>query len=301
MNYKSVFDIPIKDQFGNPNMLEKYRGKVLMFVNTTGHCGNASQWAVLNSIMDEYRDKNFQIIYVPTNDYCGSVTVAPYKDGIKDAKESFEYANRTYNIEDPFTELLSSRDEPWTYKVDTFVGEIGEWVKNYDLHDTVKQKPKSELYKFLTKGQIDIEGNFHKFITNSKGDVVSSIQNYFLNNGPRNSNNIQVLDDKILLNDYDITSFIEKFLNFEEVKNTQFPAQKIREFLFELGVEKIRNLDSKIDYKLDKELIEWNKVKHLYSSKEEFYEARAKEDITKMKNLINEVLETDTTSFTSIV
>jgi glutathione peroxidase-family protein len=43
MDYKSVFDINIKDQNGNQNMLEKYRGKVLMFVNTTGHCGNASQ------------------------------------------------------------------------------------------------------------------------------------------------------------------------------------------------------------------------------------------------------------------
>ena len=41
--YKSVFDIPIKDKDGNPNMLEQYRGQVLMFVNTTGHCGNAGQ------------------------------------------------------------------------------------------------------------------------------------------------------------------------------------------------------------------------------------------------------------------
>ena len=62
--------------------------------------------------MDEYRDKNFQIIYVPTNDYCGSVTVAPYKDGIKDATESFEYANKTYGIQDPFTTLTSSRNKP---------------------------------------------------------------------------------------------------------------------------------------------------------------------------------------------
>ena len=296
MDYRSVFDIPVKDQFGNENMLEQYRGKVLMFVNTTGHCGNASQWPVLNSIMDEYRDKNFQIIYVPTNDYCGSVTVEPYKDGIKDAKESFEYANRTYNIKDPFTELLSSRDEPWTYKVDTFVGKIGEWVRNYDLHDTLKQEPKSELYKFLSPS-FDIQGNFHKFLTNSKGKVVAQIQNYILNPGPRNSNNIQVLEDKILLNDeFNITSLVNQFINFKDLKNTEFPAHEVRKLLYELGPEKIKSINPNIEYYSDEELVGWNHVKELYLNIDDWREARSREDIVKIKSLINEILETDTTN-----
>jgi glutathione peroxidase-family protein len=41
--YNSVFDIPVKDQYGNPNMLNQYSGKVLVFINTTGHCGNVPQ------------------------------------------------------------------------------------------------------------------------------------------------------------------------------------------------------------------------------------------------------------------
>jgi hypothetical protein len=60
-----------------------------------------------------------QIVYLPTNDYCGSVTFGEYKDGIKNGQESADYAKKTYGIEAPFTELLSSRDEPWIYKVGT--------------------------------------------------------------------------------------------------------------------------------------------------------------------------------------
>jgi glutathione peroxidase-family protein len=43
MEYTSVFDIPVKSQFDEPNLLDNYRGKVLVFVNTTGHCGNIPQ------------------------------------------------------------------------------------------------------------------------------------------------------------------------------------------------------------------------------------------------------------------
>jgi glutathione peroxidase-family protein len=41
--YKSVYDIPVKGVNGEDNFLDQFRGKVLMFVNTTGECGNATQ------------------------------------------------------------------------------------------------------------------------------------------------------------------------------------------------------------------------------------------------------------------
>jgi hypothetical protein len=53
-----------------------------------------------------------QIVYLPTNDYCGSVTFGEYKDGIKNGQESADYAKKTFGIEAPFTELVSSRNEP---------------------------------------------------------------------------------------------------------------------------------------------------------------------------------------------
>jgi glutathione peroxidase-family protein len=41
--YTDVFSIPVKGANGEPMYLEQFRGKILVFVNTTGHCGNARQ------------------------------------------------------------------------------------------------------------------------------------------------------------------------------------------------------------------------------------------------------------------
>jgi glutathione peroxidase-family protein len=41
--FKSVFDVPVKGVDGTENFLEQFRGKILLFVNTTGQCGNSRQ------------------------------------------------------------------------------------------------------------------------------------------------------------------------------------------------------------------------------------------------------------------
>lgn len=292
MDYKSVFDINIKDQNGNQNMLEKYRGKVLMFVNTTGHCGNASQWPILNKIMDDYRDKNFQIIYVPTNDYCGSVTVEPYKDGITCGGDSFKFANKEYGIEDPFTQLLSSRNEPWFAKVDDYES-TGDWKVNYELHPTLKQKPKDDLFIFLDGKQDGIGGNFHKFITNSKGVLVTSIDNYILNIGPRPSNKIEIIDNKILLNTTDVTELIETVIKLEDLNKLEYPKNEIRKILFEMGEEKIFSFNPKVRYSFERELHDWYQKKDIFPNIQDFRNWRAEQDIIKMKKLIDEILLTD--------
>jgi glutathione peroxidase-family protein len=110
--YPDVFSVPVKGANGEEMFLKQFEGKILVFVNTTGHCGNARQWPILDMLQKEYADKNVQMVYLPTNDYCGSVTFGDYKNGIKDGKESAEYAKATYDIDAPFTELLSSRNEP---------------------------------------------------------------------------------------------------------------------------------------------------------------------------------------------
>jgi glutathione peroxidase len=41
--FNSVFDVPINGVNGEPMFLKQFEGKVLVFVNTTGMCGNAPQ------------------------------------------------------------------------------------------------------------------------------------------------------------------------------------------------------------------------------------------------------------------
>jgi glutathione peroxidase-family protein len=179
--YDSVFDIPVKDQYGEPDLLGKMRGKILVFVNTTGECGNAPQWPVVDMLDKELESKGLEVIYVPTNDYCGSVTFNAHKDGIKDAKDSAEYARKTYGVEGIFTELLSSRNETWEYKYADHDGLTGEWSIDPDAIAKATahlQAPKSDLFEFLVpEGYPELQGNFHKIITNTDGIPVAHFNN----------------------------------------------------------------------------------------------------------------------------
>ena len=188
--YTDVFSIPVKGANGEPMYLEQFRGKILVFVNTTGHCGNARQWPILDNIQKEYADKNVQIVYLPTNDYCGSVTFGEYKDGIKNGQESADYAKKTFGIEAPFTELVSSRNEPWEFKVAKLEpdgdGTTKKWIMNPEAAQTLTQAPRSDLYNFLLNDSENswLGGNFHKIFTNKAGQPVIQLANDALNDFP---------------------------------------------------------------------------------------------------------------------
>ncbi len=214
--YHSVFDIPIKDQYDNPNILEQYRGKVLVFINTTGHCGNVPQWPIIDEISKEYTNKNIQIIYVPTNDFCGSVTYGEYKNGITHAKESSKFAKKTYNIDGVFTELVSSRRTPWPNKYDRQKEDFS-WEFNEEAikkREEEGQTPISDLYDFLTpQWEEPLHGNFTKFIINKKGipvarfadgtflNIEHSIKEGFILSPEEEINNFKSILDEVLLTD----------------------------------------------------------------------------------------------------
>jgi glutathione peroxidase-family protein len=173
--FKDIYSIPVKGMNGEPMFLEQFRGKILVVVNTTGWCGYADQWPLLDAIQEEYKDKNVQIVYVPTNDFYGSVTYGEYKDGIKDAKDSQEYAAKKYGIDAPFTELLSSRNTPCHYNVDTYDSENLQWIPQPHLYETQTQAPRDHLYRFLIPEPTfePMLANFQKYITNSQGMPVA--------------------------------------------------------------------------------------------------------------------------------
>lgn len=54
----SIFDFTVQDTFGNDVPLEKYKGKVVLIVNTASQCGLASSnYAKLTQLKEAYKDK----------------------------------------------------------------------------------------------------------------------------------------------------------------------------------------------------------------------------------------------------
>ena len=57
-----IYDFKIKKTNGEEILLEKYKGKVLLIVNTASGCGFTPQYEGLQKIYDEYKDKGFEIL-----------------------------------------------------------------------------------------------------------------------------------------------------------------------------------------------------------------------------------------------
>ena len=202
--FNNIFEVPVKGKDGEEMFLKQFEGKILIFVNTTGECGNAPQWPIIEKIAEEYKDKNVQVIYVPTNDYCGSVTYNDYKDGITCAADSANYAKIKYNVDGYFTELLSSRNVPWVEKVADFNPDTKIWTFNPDKEKDLKQDPRDHLFRFLmpNPAQELVKGNFHKFITNKNGMPVAQFTNHIFNEGPKDIEDFKKVLDEILEKGY---------------------------------------------------------------------------------------------------
>jgi glutathione peroxidase-family protein len=109
---KSIYDISLNSAEGTPNHLEQYKGKVTLIANTTVGCGNANQMEVLQWLQEKYQDQGFEIIAVPTNDYCGpGVTKGKWSQGITCGADSKAYGEEVYGTTFKFSEMVSSNPD----------------------------------------------------------------------------------------------------------------------------------------------------------------------------------------------
>lgn len=113
MNLNSIYDISLNSASNEPNFLEQFKGKTTLLVNTTVGCGNANQMEVLQWLQEKYQDQGFEIIAVPTNDYCGpGVTKGRWSEGITCGADSEAYGKEVYNTTFKFSEMVSSNPNP---------------------------------------------------------------------------------------------------------------------------------------------------------------------------------------------
>lgn len=64
----TVYDFTLNDIDGKPVSLSQYRGKVLL-VNTASFCGNTPQYTDLEQMYEQYREKGFEILAFPANNF----------------------------------------------------------------------------------------------------------------------------------------------------------------------------------------------------------------------------------------
>ncbi len=65
----SVYDFTVKDNKGKDVSLKEYEGKVLLIVNTATRCGLTPQYEGLEALYEKYRDRGFEILDFPCNQF----------------------------------------------------------------------------------------------------------------------------------------------------------------------------------------------------------------------------------------
>ncbi|HEY1086706.1 MAG TPA: glutathione peroxidase [Archangium sp.] len=137
----SVYDFSVKTIDGKDVSLSQYKGKALLIVNTASQCGYTPQYKGLESLYQSYKDKGFEILAFPSNDFGGQEPGS--NEEIK-----------------KFCELKFKTSFPLFAKI------------------PVKGDAAHPLYKYLTtlpKNGGEVQWNFNKFLVSTDGTVVAHL------------------------------------------------------------------------------------------------------------------------------
>src|SRR4028119_1945161 len=66
---KSVLDFKMRDIDGREVKLKKYKGDVLLIVNTASKCGYTPQYEGLQAIYTKYQSQGFEVLGFPANNF----------------------------------------------------------------------------------------------------------------------------------------------------------------------------------------------------------------------------------------
>jgi glutathione peroxidase len=133
----SLHDISVTTIDGESQSLSAYKGKVLLVVNTASECGSTPQYAGLEKLWREYRDKGFAVLGFPSNDFGGQ------EPGSEE--EIKEFCNTKYDVTFPMFAKIKTQG-------------AGQ----------------SPVYRFLAADHGEPKWNFHKYLVSKVGRVIKA-------------------------------------------------------------------------------------------------------------------------------
>jgi glutathione peroxidase len=113
----SFYDLEAKALDGKPGNLAQYKGKVSLVVNVASKCGFTPQYEGLEKLQREIKDKGFNVLGFPSNDFGGQ------EPGT--AQEIATFCKLTYDVTFPMFEKVVTRKGAGQSPVYAFLGESG--------------------------------------------------------------------------------------------------------------------------------------------------------------------------------
>jgi glutathione peroxidase len=144
----SFHDISAKTIDGQEQSLSDYKGKVLLVVNTASECGSTPQYAGLEKLWRELKDRGLVVLGFPSNDFGGQ------EPGDEAAIKKFCDAN--YQV---------------TFPMYAKVKAVGDG--------------QSPVFRFLSADHGEPKWNFYKYLISKTGRVVKAFPNSVTPDDPK--------------------------------------------------------------------------------------------------------------------
>jgi len=131
----SLYNFTVNSIEGKPVDLGQYKGHVALVVNTASHCGFTQQYAALEKLYEENKDKGFVVLAFPCNDFGNQEPDS--------AKDIAKFCANRFNISFPLFEKTKTRGEG-----------------------------QSPVYQYLETGHSQPNWSFHKYLVDKNGKVI---------------------------------------------------------------------------------------------------------------------------------
>ena len=138
----SLYGITVKSLAGADVPLCRFKGNVLLVVNTASHCGYTPEYGPLQADYDKYRAQGFYVLGFPSQSF---------NQEFADASDVSTFCTTTYHITFPMFSIadVNAPDEQPVYT----------WLKA-QWHPTHLDEP------------VDVQWNFEKYLVSRDGHVV---------------------------------------------------------------------------------------------------------------------------------
>ena len=153
---KLFFDLSIEGLNNETINLNDFKGKTILLVNVASKCGFTKQYTGLQTLYENYKDKDFLVIGVPSNQFGGQ------EPGSNEEIKNFCESN--FNITFPITDKVDVKGKNAHI--------IYNWAKENFGNSTV---PKWNFHKILINKDGKIQDTFNSFITPMSDKITEQI------------------------------------------------------------------------------------------------------------------------------
>lgn len=158
-----IYDIPVNRIDGTETTLGDYKGKTLLIVNVASKCGLTPQYEGLEKVYENYRDKGFEVLAFPANNFLGQEPGS--NEEIKD------FCDTNYNVQFPLFSKISVRGDDKHALYEHLMAERGK----ADISNGNAFEEKLAGFNHSREGDSGILWNFEKFLVGPDGTVQARI------------------------------------------------------------------------------------------------------------------------------